>query len=378
MDRLDPPAGSKGDREVSEDRKYRILTINPGSTSTKIAVFDNEEEVFSQTLRHSAEELDAYDSIPDQWDFRRGLVLDALREHGMEAEDMDAFCCRGGLIRPIPSGTYRVNEAMLRDCREGFRGHHASNLGALIGHQLEEETSIPAFVVDPPSVDEMSASACYSGHPMIRRTSLFHALNQKAVARRFAAEAGRPYEDLNLIVCHMGGGVSVGAHVGGRVLDTENAFGGEGPFTPGRAGSMPVNEIVDLCFCGEYDQEKIMDMMTREGGMYAYAGTTSVQALTEQADRGDEKVKEMLEAFCYQVAKEIAAMSCAAPGKIDQIILTGGIAYSGPITERLREQTEWIAPVTIYPGEDEMLSLAQGALRVLTGEEEAKEYRPQE
>lgn len=376
MDLMDPDSGSKGETEVSEDRKYMILTINPGSTSTKIAVFENEKELFNETLRHSAKELDVFDSIADQWDFRRGLVLDALREHGMEADEMDAFCCRGGLIRPLPSGTYRVNEAMLRDCREGYLGHHASNLGALIGHQLEEETSVPAFVVDPPPVDEMSISAHYSGHPLIRRTSLFHALNQKAVARRYAAEAGCSYEDLNLVVCHMGGGVSVGAHIRGKVLDTENAFGGEGPFTPGRAGSMPVNEIVKLCFSGEYDQEKIMDMMTREGGMYAYAGTTSVRDLTERASKGDEEVGQMLDAFCYQVSKEIAAMSVAAPGEIDQIILTGGIAYSAPITAKLREQVEWIAPVTIYPGEDEMLSLAQGALRVLTGVEEAKEYRP--
>ncbi|MBQ9015529.1 MAG: butyrate kinase [Firmicutes bacterium] len=361
---------------MSGERQYRILTINPGSTSTKIAVFEDEKELFGETLRHSAEELDVFESIADQWEFRRGLVLDALREHGMGARDMDAVCCRGGLIRPIPSGTYRVNEAMLRDCREGFMGHHASNLGALIGHQLQEETGVPAFVVDPPSVDEMSASACYSGHPLIRRTSLFHALNQKAVARRYAAETGRRYEDLNLIVCHMGGGVSVGAHAGGRVVDTENAFGGEGPFTPGRAGSMPVNEIIELCFCGEHSREEILDMMTREGGMLAYAGTTNVQELVSSAQEGNGAVREVLEAFCYQVAKEIAAMSVAAPGNIDQILLTGGIAYSAPITERLRAQTEWIAPVTIYPGEDEMLSLAQGALRVLRGEEEAKEYRP--
>ena len=360
----------------AEKRPLRILTVNPGSTSTKIAVFDGEEEIFSETLRHSAEELAVYDTVADQWDFRRALVLNALEEHGLNLGSMNAIACRGGLLRPIPSGTYTINDAMLKDCREGHLGHHASNLGALIGHEIERDTGIPAFVVDPPSVDEMCAEACYSGHPIVRRTSLFHALNQKAVARRYAKETGRRYEDLRLVVCHMGGGISVGAHVKGKVMDTENAFGGEGPFTPGRAGSMPVNEIIKLSFSGKYTQEELMDMMTRTGGMYAYAGTTSVRDLEQRAAQGEENVQELLEAFCYQVSKEIAAMAAAMNGRVDQILLTGGIAYSEYITSRLRERTEWIAPVTVYPGEDEMLSLAQGVLRVLEGKESAREYRP--
>lgn len=370
-DRSGQSAGAK----AGEDESFRILTINPGSTSTKIAVFEDEEEVFSETLRHSAEELDVYETIADQWDFRRKLVMDELREHGLKAEDMNAISCRGGLIRPIPSGTYRVGPQMLEDCRAGVRGQHASNLGALIGAQISEETGVPAFVVDPPSVDEMSVVAQYSGHPSIRRTSLFHALNQKAVARRYAEETGRDYEELNLVVCHMGGGVSVGAHACGEVVDTENAFGGEGPFTPGRAGSMPVNEIVDLCFQENADRDEIMDMLTRRSGMMAYLGTTSMQEIEAQAEQGEDRAQEALDAFCYQVAKEIAAMSVALNGKTDQILLTGGIAYGEPVTERLRRLIGWIAPVTIYPGEDEMLSLAQGALRVLRGDEAPKEYR---
>ena len=360
---------------MSEAKTYRILTINPGSTSTKIAVFEDEKELFGETLRHSAEELGQYESLADQETFRRNLVLEALEEHGVTIGSIHAVCCRGGLLRPIPSGTYRINKAMVDDCRDGVLGNHASNLGALIGDQLQKETGTPAFVVDPPSVDELSVSARYSGHPLIRRTSLFHALNQKAVARRYALEAGSRYEDLNLVVCHMGGGVSVGAHVQGQVVDTENAFGGEGPFTPGRAGSMPVNEIIWLCFSGKYTQDEILDMMTKEGGMYAYAGTTSVQEVQRRAKDGEKEMQDLLEAFCYQVAKEIGGMASAMEGKVDQIILTGGIAYSETVTEELRRRIGWIAPVTVYPGEDEMLSLAQGALRVLRGEEEAKEYR---
>lgn len=365
-------AGETGDEPAGA---HRILAINPGSTSTKIAVFEDEDEVFSSTLRHTAEELAVFETIADQWDFRRQLVLQALSEHGMKIEDMDAVACRGGLIRPIPGGTYRVNERMLEDCRNGFQGHHASNLGALIGHQIEAESGIPAFVVDPPSVDEMSVMARYSGHPAVRRTSLFHALNQKAVARRYAAETGRRYEDLNLIVCHMGGGISVGAHMHGKVVDTENAFGGEGPFTPGRAGSMPVNEIVKCCFKGDLDQEGVMDLLTRNSGMMAYLGTTSMQEIIRRAQEGEDKPQEVMEAFLYQIVKEIAAMSVALQGDVDQILLTGGIAYGEFVTGALREQTEWIAPVSVYPGEEEMLALAQGALRVLRGEEAAKEYR---
>lgn len=359
---------------MSDKRICRILTINPGSTSTKIAVFEDEKEVFSKTLRHRAEELEGYGSIPDQRGFRAGLVEEALEENGIRLSDLTAIACRGGLIRPIRSGTYRVNETMLQDCREGIFGQHASNLGALIGHDMGEKAGIPVFVTDPPSVDEMCASARYSGHPIISRVSLFHALNQKAVARRFAAENGRRYDELNLLVCHMGGGISVGAHVKGDVADTENAFGGEGPFTPGRAGSMPVNQIVDLCFSGEYSREEIMDMLTREGGIYAYTGTTSMQEITDRAAKGEEDIRELLDAFCYQVAKEIAAMAAAMNGDVDQILLTGGIAYSETITADLIRRIGWIAPVTVYPGEDEMLSLAQGALRVLRGEEPALEY----
>ena len=362
-------------KDIDSSRlKTGILVINPGSTSTKIAVYDGEDEIFGKTLRHAAKDLAEYENIADQLPFRKALVMDALKEEGLEPEDFVAVVCRGGLIRPLESGTYRVNRAMVDDCREGIQGEHASNLGAMIGYELEQEWEVPAFIVDPPSVDELDAKAKVSGHPIIKRTSLFHALNQKAVARRYAKEKGVPYEDLRLVVCHMGGGVSGGAHLGGRIVDTENSLGGDGPFTPTRAGSMPVNGIIDLCFSGEHDRDEIITMMTREGGMIAYTGTSSMQELLRRAGEGDEDVALIIEAFIYQMAKEVASMSVALRGRVDAIILTGGIAHSEELMARLMEQIDWIAPITVYPGEEEMLALAQGALRVLEGEEEAREY----
>ncbi|MBQ6401992.1 MAG: butyrate kinase [Firmicutes bacterium] len=352
---------------------YRVLTINPGSTSTKIAVFEDEREVLDQTLRHSAEELGRYESIAAQEDFRRQLVLDALAENGMTAGDLDAIGCRGGLIRPIPSGTYRVNETMVEDCRRGVQGEHASNLGALIGYGMGKEAGVPVFIVDPPSVDELSDVARISGHPLIRRTCIFHALNQKAVARQFAKEAGRSYEEMNLVVCHMGGGITVGAHVGGRVVDTQNAVGGEGPFTPGRSGGLPAIDVIRLCFDGEHTREELEEYLTSRGGLIAYTGTSSMREIQKRA-KEEPEIRLLLDALLYQIAREIGAAAAAMKGKVDQIILTGGIANSEELMSELREQVEWIAPVTVYPGEEEMQSLAFGVLRVLRGEEEAKEY----
>ena len=361
----------------------RILVVNPGSTSTKIAVFETgmqradslpPDEVFSKTLRHDAEELQKLGTIADQLDFRKQVVLDSLRENGYELSDFIAIACRGGLVRQLPSGTYRVNDALVQDCRIGVSGQHASNLGALIGSELERESGVPAYIVDPPVVNELSDVAHYSGHPLIERTCVWHALNQKAVAKRYAASVGKAYEDLNLLVCHMGGGVSVGAHVKGKVLDTEDAVSGEGPFSPERAGSLPVDKVIDLCFEGDMTEKEIRQMFTRKSGLIAYTGTNKMQQLLKEAAEGDATVQKALDAFYYQVGKEIAAMSVAMKGQVDQIIFTGGIAYSKVVTDAISELVGWIAPVTIYPGEDEMEALALGVLRVLTGEEEAKEY----
>ena len=352
----------------------KLLIINPGSTSTKIAVFEDENELFGETLRHNSEELRKLGLIADQLHYRKELVLDALQKHGMKMSDFSAISCRGGLVKQMPGGTYRVDETMVHDAKVGVSGQHASNLGALIGYELEKESGVPSYIVDPPVVNELADKAKYSGHPLIERVCVFHALNQKAVARRYADDIGKPYEELNLLICHMGGGISVGAHVKGRVVDTEDAVGGEGPFSPERAGSLPVNQVIDLCFSGEHSKLEVKSMMTRTGGLLAYTGSNEMRRLLKAASEGDVKVQNALEAFYYQVAKEIASMSVAMKGQVDQIIFTGGIAYSDVVTSAIGKQVDWIAPITVYPGEDEMLALAQGVLRVLHGEEDAKNY----
>lgn len=353
---------------------HKILVINPGSTSTKIGVFEDEKMLFDKTLRHPAEEIAKYATITDQKDFRKQLVMEALAENNFDIHTLDAVSARGGLIKPICGGTYSVNTAMIVDCIKGVQGQHACNLGGLIAREMGEELNIPSFVVDPPVVDEMAPVARYTGHPVLERKSKFHALNQKAVAKRYAKEIGKKYEDINLIVCHMGGGVSVGAHVNGRIVDTENALDGEGPFSPERAGSMPTGGIIDLCFSGEYTEAQIRKMMVGRGGLVAYTGSTDMRDLLKMAANGDEKVQEVIDAFHYQIAKEIGSMAAAMKGKVDQIILTGGIAYGKETVEAISEMVGWIAPITVYPGEDELLALAQGALRALTGEEEILVY----
>ncbi len=352
---------------------YEILVINPGSTSTKIGVFSDEKMLFDVTLRHSAEEIGRYPTIADQKDFRKDLVEKALADNHYDLHQLSAVSARGGLVAPVPGGTYTIDDKLLHDSQVGISGQHASNLGALIAHEIGKELHIPAFVVDPPVVDELMDKARISGHPAIERKSKFHALNQKAVAKRYAKEVGRPYEELNLIVCHMGGGVSVGAHKEGLIIDTQNALDGEGPFSPERSGTLPTGALVDLCFDPDHSQNDIRKMLTGRGGMVAYTGSTDMREITERA-KTDPKVALVLDAFHYQIAKEIGAMAVALEGKVDQIILTGGIAYGEETQRALKKQVEWIAPVTVYPGEDELLALTQGALRVLRGEEEARTY----
>ena len=352
---------------------YKILVINPGSTSTKIGVYEDEQLLFDKTLRHSAEDIAQFNSIAAQKDWRRDLVMKALREQGIDARTLSAVSGRGGLLRPIRGGTYAVNDNMVTDCTIGVQGQHACNLGGLIAREVGDELGIPSFIADPPVVDEMQAIARYSGHPLIQRVSKFHALNQKAVAKRYAKEVGKKYEDLNLIVCHMGGGVSVGAHVKGSVVDTENALDGEGPFSPERSGSLPTDAVMKLCFSGDYTEEELRKMFVGRGGLVAYAGSTDMRDLLKMAET-DAKVAEVIDAFHYQIGKEIGAMAAAMHGQVDQIILTGGIAYGKETVQALKDMVEWIAPVTVYPGEDELLALAQAALRVLNGEEQVKEY----
>lgn len=352
----------------------KILVINPGSTSTKIAVFDDEKELFEDTLRHSAEDLSPYHTIAEQTPFRTQLILDVLEERGFDGRRLDAISCRGGVLRPIPSGTYIVNGNMVQDCFEGVRGQHASSLGALVSDHLAKIWNVPAYTVDPTVVDELDPVARYTGHPNFVRQSKFHCLNQKAVARRFAKENGVRYEELNLIVCHMGGGNSVGAHRKGRVVDVENALDGEGPFSAERSGGLPIGDVIRYCFSGKYSEKEIYSMVVGKGGLVAYTGSNDMRLLTERANAGDSKIQELLDAYYFQVAKEIACKSIALKGEVDQIILTGGVAYGKEAVTAITELVDWIAPVTVYPGEMEMLALAQGALRVLTEEENALEY----
>lgn len=354
---------------------HKLLIINPGSTSTKIGVFEDENLLFETTLRHPADVIGQYDKIVDQMDFRKQLILDLLKERNFDINELSAVVGRGGLLKPIPGGTYKCSEVLLEDLRSAQRGEHASNLGGLLAKEIAEPLGIPSFIVDPVVVDELEPLARYSGHPLLPRISIFHALNQKAVAKRYAKEHGVPYDSLNLIVCHMGGGVSVGAHSGGRVVDVNNTLDGEGPFSPERTGTLPAGALVKLCFSGKYTQAEISKMINGKGGLNAYMHTNDMRRVIGWAfDDGNKEAEELFNAFIYQVAKDIAAQSAVLCGKVDQIILTGGISYSDRVTSEIIKRIGFIAPVTVYPGEDELLALAQGGLRVLNGEEPAMEY----
>ncbi len=353
---------------------YRLLVINPGSTSTKIAIFDNENLVLEETLRHSNEELAEYSTIFDQYQFRKNIILEILEKKGIDISKLSAVVGRGGLLKPIPGGTYNVNDSMLEDLRKGVLGEHASNLGGVIAHEIASQLNIPSYIVDPVVVDEMEEIARVSGMIDIQRVSIFHALNQKAVARRFASENKKNYEELNLIVAHLGGGISIGAHKKGKVIDVNNALDGEGPFSPERSGGLPVGDLVKLCYSGKYSLDEMKKKIKGKGGLVAYLGTNDAKKVSEMVEAGDEKAKLVFEAMAYQIAKEIGSMSTVLEGQVDGIILTGGIAYNNMFTSWIKERVGFIAEVVVYPGEDELIALAEGGLRVLRGEEQAKEY----
>ena len=352
---------------------YKILIINPGSTSTKIGVYEDETQVMEETLRHSTEEIAQYATIYDQKDFRKDVIVSILKEKGVDLNDIDVVVGRGGLLKPIPGGTYETTPELLEDLKIGKQGQHASNLGGILAKEIASEINVPSYIVDPVVVDELQDVARLSGHPEMPRISIFHALNQKAVAKRYAKETGKAYEDLNLIVVHMGGGVSVGAHKNGKVIDVANALDGDGPFSPERAGGLPSGALMKLCFSGKYTQAEIGKMINGNGGFNAYVGTNDMRDLVKMAET-DDNAKLVMDAFHYQLVKEIGAMAVVLGGKVDQIILTGGIAYNAITQNTMKESVEWIAPVTVYPGEDELLALAQGAIRVMSGEEEAMKY----
>lgn len=355
---------------------FKILTINPGSTSTKIAVFEDEKEVFSKTLRHSAEELSPFQTVASQFQFRKDIIVSVLKAEGIDIHSLSAIVGRGGLVKPIESGIYEVNAALVRDLEHPVMGEHASNLGGLIAQDIAREINngAKAYITDPVVVDELEPIARISGHPALKRASIFHALNQKIIARTYAKEVGKSYEELNLIVAHMGGGVSVGAHCHGRVIDVNNALDGDGPFSPERSGGLPTGALVELCYSGKSKAE-VKKMLKGEGGVVAYLETNDMLEVENKAIADPNSEYAMVQnAMCYQIAKEIGAMATVMKGKVDAILLTGGIAYGKPITNYIREMVEFIAPVKVYPGEDEMRALAMNGLMVLRGETTPKVY----
>ncbi|ABR32394.1 MULTISPECIES: butyrate kinase [Clostridium] len=353
---------------------YKLLIINPGSTSTKIGVYEGEKELFEETLRHTNEEIKRYDTIYDQFEFRKEVILNVLKEKNFDIKTLSAIVGRGGMLRPVEGGTYAVNDAMVEDLKVGVQGPHASNLGGIIAKSIGDELNIPSFIVDPVVTDELADVARLSGVPELPRKSKFHALNQKAVAKRYGKESGQGYENLNLVVVHMGGGVSVGAHNHGKVVDVNNALDGDGPFSPERAGSVPIGDLVKMCFSGKYSEAEVYGKAVGKGGFVGYLNTNDVKGVIDKMEEGDKECESIYKAFVYQISKAIGEMSVVLEGKVDQIIFTGGIAYSPTLVPDLKAKVEWIAPVTVYPGEDELLALAQGAIRVLDGEEQAKVY----
>jgi butyrate kinase len=352
-----------------------VLAINPGSTSTKFALYEESDLVFEKNLAHSFEDIAAFKEITDQLDFRKELILKELRDRETDLAAISAIVGRGGLVRPIESGIYEVNEKMISDLKNGLLGQHASNLGGLIANAIISDIpNAKAYIVDPVVVDELQPVARISGHPEIQRISIFHALNQKAVARMFAASEGKHYEDLNLIIAHMGGGISVGAHRRGKVVDVNNALNGDGPFSPERSGSLPSGQLADLCFSGKYTLAEIRTMITGKGGMVAYLGTNSFRDVCKRADGGDQKAILIRDAAAYQTAKEIGSAAAVLEGHIDAIILTGGMAYQADHVERIKAMVSFISRVVVYPGEDELKSLAFNGLLALDGKIEIRDY----
>lgn len=358
-------------------RNYKILAINPGSTTTKIAVFLNTQLLFIRNIRHSAEELAQFDKITDQFKFRKNLIVKELEDAEIDIRSLSAIIGRGGLIHPIPSGIYEVNEEMKQDLIHSPIGEHASNLGGLIADDLASLIpSAKAYIVDPVVVDEMQPVARFSGHPNFKRISIFHALNQKAIGRTHAESLDKKYEDLNLIIAHLGGGISVGAHKKGIVIDVNNALDGDGPFSPERSGTLPVGALVKLCFSGKYSEKEVKAMLKGKGGLVAYLGTNDAWEVELKAKDGDQQAIQIQDAMCYQIAKEIGSMAAVLGGEVDNILLTGGIAHNTYLVDYISNMVSFIAPVVVYPGEDEMKALAMSGLRLLQGTIEAQSYHP--
>lgn len=354
--------------------KDKLLVINPGSTSTKVAVFKDQLLLWSGTIAHSIGTLKKFNNIIHQFQFRKKSIEKAVVNKGFILEEFKAVVARGGLLKPISGGTYIVNDAMLQDLKNCTYGEHACNLGALIANEIAKPLGINAYIVDPVVVDELEPLARLSGIPEVPRRSIFHALNQKAMARRYCKENNRKYEEVNLLVVHLGGGISVGAHKKGRVVDATNALDGEGPFSPERAGGLPVVELLKYFYEHGKDLNKIRKKLVGQGGLAAYLNTNDAKEVEAMIEEGNKEAALVYEAMAYQIAKEIGAYAAVLSGKIEAIIVTGGLAFSSKLTAWIKERVEFIAPVVLYPGEDEMTALAEGVLRVFDGSEEALVY----
>lgn len=354
---------------------FHILSINPGSTSTKLAVFEDEKLIFKASVKHDSKTILSFHRIIDQYDFRMEAIMAELEKSKVDLKHLDAVVGRGGMLKPIPSGTYRVNDEMIDFIKHAPRGEHASNLGCMIAKEIGDRYGIPSFIVDPVAVDEMEDIARYTGMPEIRRVSLFHALNQKAVALKAAKDLGRPYSELDLIVAHLGGGISVGMHHHGRVIDVNNALDGDGPMSPERSGSVPLGPLYKMALSGQYTLKDIQRKNYGQGGLVAYLGTNDGQTIQNRIKEGDQEAKFIYDVMCYQIAKEIGSGATVLKGHVDAIILTGGLAYDPYLVNFIKERVGFIGKVLVYPGEDEMEALALGALRVLKGVEQAKTYQ---
>ena len=354
---------------------HKLLIINPGSTSTKIAVFQDKECVFKTNIKHSAEDIASFEHIADQYHFRKDVILSTLKEAGIELNDLSMVVGRGGLLKPLTSGIYEVNEAMIRDLVNSPVGEHACNLGGLIADDIAKSVGVKAYIADPVIVDEMEDVARFSGHPAFPRMSVFHALNQKMIARQHAAAVGKRYEDLNLIGIHLGGGISVAAHKKGRVVDVNNALNGDGPFTPERSGALPSGPLMNACFSGKYTKKEIDLMLKGQGGFVAYLGTNDAMEVENQVKAGNKEWELVYRAMAYQVAKEVGGLAASAFSMdVDAIFVTGGMAYDKNFCKILEGHLGKIAPVCVYPGEDEMMALTLNGLMVLNGETVAKIY----
>ncbi len=351
-----------------------ILIINPGSTSTKVGIFSDGDMKVNVSVKHDDAELRKFATIWDQYDYRKDAILGVLHNNDLSLENIDAIACRGGNVKPLPGGIYKICPKMIADMKSGIYGGHPINVGGLVAFDLGNQYNIPVLTADPPMTDELCTSARYSGIPQISRQSSFHALNQKATARKIAAGLGKKYDEVNLIVVHLGGGISVGAHKKGKIIDVNNALDGDGAFSPERAGSLPAGDLVKICFSGEYSKEQIQKLLTGGGGLYAYLGTTNAIEIERRIAEGDQKAAEVYEAMSYQVGKEIGACTTVLEGEIDAIALTGSLVYSKILLDSLLKKISFIAPVLLNPGENEMEALADAAMRYLNNEEELSVY----